>query len=874
MFKTSFESFREDFVGGKGNFEFLSEFGIGILDNATVRTVGTVVRSGDHADESRDGTFIRLHDTAKEQKEKTFLQAAFQSSVDTDGVTRRYTRKMSEFSVIPGAPLSYWVPLDIRQIYDSDTVFDEGNAKVGADSLGLVNQGIASGNNDRFVRHFWETPNDDWVPFAMGGKDAWILPKMNEMLIWGDNGQEIKRCEAGNGTPNESHYFTEGLTYTYIKEGGRRFGYLHEESVFSNTGFVFLPDHSLWHLLSFTNSSLLTYLMIAQTTGRHWNAGEVAKLPWSEKVAEENSLAEEAKSMLGIMLTRRKEMPDSPHYEAPGMVQVLDTNSSSSLFDHPHTTLLSDVSDFETEAEASPADSIEDMGIALAKHRAEIDAALESKAKDIDDVVFDIFGISKDEQENILTEIALRTNEDPRERDIQVVDEVETSPDTFTQDIKDLVHHFAIEAVQEETDSIIPLHSTEDQADMLDRVIEHFEDIYGDHAEDRLAEVDEVLGAKSAAEEAYPNLRSFIENGLFDYHVNRMENTPILWKLTTERLIADSTGEGFACFVDYHSLDSGLLDRLANQYLEPRKAELRERRSAANRRRSDDSLSASEQAEAAEQYERCASGLNQISVFEDVLQELGSTNERDFEDGDRQHVEKLVPKVATFREETRKRVDLLEELHERKGEAWFKDAFSDKFWETVEKGREEWLDALDELERACKEYAKPADESIEAHLADLFDYFNWRLKGSDHYSSTGILFMTYYFEREGADLLDDDGEPFDTLTDDERLLASLATGLDDPSVVDEEFLEAIADDEEVEEVEDLPPLAEFKALAEEIDDRCQTVYKGIPSDWKDRALSEVTTAGYQPNHKHGVVINITPLSEQNVVPEIVEDKVL
>jgi len=45
------------------------------------------------------------------------------------------------------------------------------------------------------------------------------------------------------------------------------------------------------------------------------------------------------------------------------------------------------------------------------------------------------------------------------------------------------------------------------------------------------------------------------------------------------------------------------------------------------------------------------------------------------------------------------------------------------------------------------------DEPVEAHLADLFDYFNWRLKGSDHYSSSGILFMTYYFEREGADLL-------------------------------------------------------------------------------------------------------------------------
>jgi hypothetical protein len=133
--------------------------------------------------------------------------------------------------------------------------------------------------------------------------------------------------------------------------------------------------------------------------------------------------------------------------------------------------------------------------------------------------------------------------------------------------------------------------------------------------------------------------------------------------------------------------------------------------------------------------------------------------------------------------------------------------------------------------------------------------------------------MTYYFEREGADMLDEDGEPFDTLTDDERMLASLAMGLDDSSVLNDEYLEAMADDED-DDVEDLPPLAEFKALAEEIDDRCQAVHREIPSDWSDRALSEVTTAGYQPVHKHGVAINITPLAEQRVVPEIVEDKVL
>ncbi|CCQ35164.1 hypothetical protein HTIA_p3062 (plasmid) [Halorhabdus tiamatea SARL4B] len=431
-----------------------------------------------------------------------------------------------------------------------------------------------------------------------------------------------------------------------------------------------------------------------------------------------------------------------------------------------------------------------------------------------------------------------------------------------------------MEAVREESDGIIPLEGTDEQADLLDRIVERFEDAYGEYAEDRLVEVDGILGAESAGDEAYPNLRSFIKDDLFAYHVDTMENTPIVWKLSTARLLADAKGEGFACFVDYHQLDASLFDRLSNEYLEPRKAELRDRRSAANQRRNDESLSTSDRADATDEFEFCSSALEQIAEFEEVMQELGSTSERDFDADDRELVEELAPKVAAFRDETAERIDTLEQLRERNDEEWFQDTFSDGFWNKVDEWREEWLDALDELEHACEEYAKPSDEPVEAHLADLFDYFNWRLKGSDHYSSTGILFMTYYFEREGAELLNEDGDPFDNLTEDERMLASLATGVDDASIINEEYLEQVADDEDVDDVDDLPPLAEFKALAEEIDDRCQTVDKRIPSDWSDRALSEITTAGYQPNQKHGVAINITPLAEQSVVPDIVEDKIL
>lgn len=869
MYKNRYQDFREDFVGDRGSFEFLAEFGLGVLDNATVRTVGTIVRSG--ATQSPSGEFFRLHDLESNEKESAFIDVL--SGVE-DRTKRFYQVDLNEFSKIPRTPICYSIPERVRNYHNRDIKIDAEQAQTDGNSLCRAVPGLQTSDDERFARFYWEVEDfNTFEPISKGGSEAWIMPSIKETVEWGESGKRIRRSAKSIRIRNEKFYGEPGLTWTYIKETGRRFGY-YPGGLFSHTGFMLFPkgETSLWQMMSILNSSLYHNLFLSLTTERHWNAGEVGSVPWIEELESFDQLESIAQTQYKTMLRLQLSEPTSPFYQAP---QIFPNKESANqfMYNHPHAKVVSDELDPQRKGIKREI-TVQSAAQKAEKRKRKENQRLESLSKETDDLIYEALDISKTTQEEIHQEIYLRTAESPEDREVPDPESVPEVPDNIDQQVKDLVHHFAMEAVREENDGIIPVHGANGQADMLDRIVERFEDVYGEYAEDRLIEVDDFLGAESATEEAYPNLRAFIEDDLFDYHVDTMEKTPILWRLTTERLIADSIGEGFACFVDYHSLGSGLFDRLTNQYLEPRKAELRERRSAANRRRSDDSLSASEQAEAAEQYERCASGLNQISVFEDVIQELGSTDERDFDDEDRRRVEELAPKVATFREETRERVETLAELRERNGEEWFQDTFSDNFWNAVDEWREEWVDSLEELERACAEYAKPVDKPVEAHLADLFDYFNWRLKGSDHYSSTGILFMTYYFEREGADLLDDHGQPFDTLTEDERLLASLAMGLDDSSTVDEEYLEEIADEEDVEKVDDLPPLAEFKALAEEIDDRCQAVDKRIPSDWSDRALSEITTAGYQPNRKHGVEINIRPLADAEIVPKTVDDDVL
>ncbi|WP_336358914.1 BREX-5 system adenine-specific DNA-methyltransferase PglX [Haloarcula sp. CGMCC 1.6347] len=867
MFKHQFSDFRKDFIGSRGSFDFLAEYGIGVLDNATVRTVGTVVRSEKNQDTS--GTFLRLHDVETEAKERVFTEILLGES----DITRLFEVDMEEFRAIPRSPICYSVPEEVRELHERDLKVDAEQAQVEGDSACHAIPGLLTGDDDQFARYHWEVNSfEEFSPISEGGSLSWVIPHITETVFWGADGKILKRANHSVRTPNENLYGSEGLTWTYIKDTGRRFGY-YPGGLFSHNGFLLVPQEkkSLWMMLAVINSNLYHNLILSQTIERNWNAGEIGSIPWLSELEENLELEEFAKKQYQTVLKQRLEEPTSPYYIGPSLLP--DSYSPSLDITHPHRKDIQASFDLTADSE-SPASPVTEAARYARKKQIKRREYLENLAEKIDSTIYDEIGISESTQKDIEAEIFLRTSEDPEDREVPDPESVPEVPDNLDEQVKDLVHHFAMEAVREESDGIIPVEGTDEQADMLDRIVERFEDAYGEYAEDRLVEVDDILGAESAADEAYPNLRAFVEDDLFAYHVDTMENTPILWKLSTARLLADAESEGFACFVDYHQLDASLFDRLGNTYLEPRKSALRDRQAAANQRRNDESLSTSERADATEEFEFCSSALEQIAEFEAVLQELGSTSERDFDDGDRERVDGLAPKVAAFREETAARIETLERLREVNGEEWFQDTFSDGFWDKVDEWRDEWLDALGELEHACEEYAKPSDEPVEAHLADLFDYFNWRLKGSDHYSSTGILFMTYYFEREGSDLLDEDGEPFGTLTEDEELLASLATGIDDASVLDDEYLQQIAAEEDVDDVDELPPLAEFKALAAEIDDRCQTVDKQIPADWADRALSEITTAGYQPNHKHGVAINITPLAEQDIVPEIVEDKVL
>ena len=847
MFKDTFNDFRKDFIEGEGIIDFLAEYGGGILDGATVNTAGTVVRKtkGNSEEKTR---FIRLHDVETNKKEKVFLETICKEFKHT---SRLYSQKLRGFRLVPGSPISYWVPREIREVYDENNyILDLENAGLdiseGNQSVGNVKAGLQTGKNDRFVHYHWENSclnggDMELVPFAKGGEEAWVLPKVHYVLDWKSNGKKLKRYK-GSVTRNEDFYFQEAITFNLIKtKDGRRFGFLNKNSIFDVAGSVFIPEESnkMWDYISYLNSYLGNYLVLCQTPERQWNVGNISRLPWKNSISN-SKVGELSKKIAGLLLSLRRYEFDSPYYVEPLLLTSFNVNLNLKLYaDHPYRNLLEELECINLKSEnIKKGSSLVEIYNEIQKYWSKIEKLLQDNYDKTNKLIFKQFNIKEEIQQEIIDEIQLRMAEDPRNA------ELISEPPSLELLVKRMLLHLVLKTVLEESDGIILLsRESVDEENILIRLKEKFADIFEKYAEERLSEADSILGDKSSTEESYPNLRNWLQNELFEFHVKEFENTPILWQLTSKNLVSQPQEAGFACLIDYHRLEQDTFDRLQVKYLEPRKAALRERRKAANQRRNDTSLSATERQKADDEYNRCENNLRQIEEFEFCIQNLMREDERDWSEENQTLAAEIADKAEQFRKIVEDKLEILDKLYQSANNSWFKDKFSPKFFENIEENRDEWLKGLKDLKEAGEQYSQSSKEPVESHLYDLFVYAD-KLLGSTHYSSNGALFVYYYYKK-GAKYLNGAGEPKKGLGENEKLMATLAQGLES-------------------EIE----------LGEELQEKCKKIAKEIPSEWKARAYQEITVTGYQPNKKHGVRINIKPLVEAEIVPALVEEKVL
>lgn len=204
-----------------------------------------------------------------------------------------YRRNADTFKQIPGTPIAYWA---------SDALLDAfGNAKQ-LSEYGKPRQGLATGENARFVREWWEV--DDcksvyscgsiqesiesackWFPYNKGGDFRKWYGNNSSVVNWENDGQEIRNYKDQNGRllsrpQNTNCFFSPSITWSKISSGSIAFRFKPAGHIFDVAGTsVFSDEESLKYLQGACNSSVIMRVASMLSPTLNFEVGQIATYP-------------------------------------------------------------------------------------------------------------------------------------------------------------------------------------------------------------------------------------------------------------------------------------------------------------------------------------------------------------------------------------------------------------------------------------------------------------------------------------------------------------------------------------------------------------------------------------------------------------------
>lgn len=281
MFLSSFENLRNKLLYNY-NINTMVHLGTKAFEEIKGEVVQTVSFVLEKKKEEKKSIFINLVDYGNAtEKERMFIKIYNQKKENY------YCKFLNNLSSIPGKPIAYWASESMLRNFDEGRLL--GN-------LIPIKQGLATGNNDKFVRSWFEVEYDSikfdaeniidfqkkgkmYAPYNKGGNfRKWYGNKENVIKFDETNYNEL--LKSGNHLPSRDFYFKKGITWSLI--GKNNFA-----ARISDGGFVFdvggssgFPDEGeIEYFLAFLCSKVTVNFLRALNPTINFQVGDIKNLP-------------------------------------------------------------------------------------------------------------------------------------------------------------------------------------------------------------------------------------------------------------------------------------------------------------------------------------------------------------------------------------------------------------------------------------------------------------------------------------------------------------------------------------------------------------------------------------------------------------------
>lgn len=280
MFLGSFEKMRNRLIDEK-NIVSMAHLGPRAFDAIGGEVVSVTAAVLYNYVSTMKGTYFRLVDiVGGEPKREKLLEAI---SNPTCGWF--YRADASTFHDIPGTPIAYWTSDALLQ------AFSKG--KIGDDFP--VRKGLDTGNNDQFLRYWYEvafckvgirfTSSADfsaaqkkWAPHDKGGEYRKWYGNADWVINWENNGEELKKSTAN--LRSESLYFLPAITWSSLSSGEPSFRLSNYGAISNTAGSTMYPKVcSLKTILGYMNSSVVSEELSIMSPTLNYSAGPVSAIP-------------------------------------------------------------------------------------------------------------------------------------------------------------------------------------------------------------------------------------------------------------------------------------------------------------------------------------------------------------------------------------------------------------------------------------------------------------------------------------------------------------------------------------------------------------------------------------------------------------------
>ena len=475
----------------------------------------------------RRGYYRRLFDRHVEVRSIEKIRQLFLNSE-----YQQYRVDQHDFAQIPGSPIVYWLSETMLK------TFTKGEA---LEKVAKPRQGLATADNNRFVREWWEVSNNrtsfcctsreeasqsgaKWFPYNKGGDFRKWYGNQEYVVNWEHDGRELNDYKPRSVIRNPQTYFRESISWSKISSGSPAFRYFPSGFIYDVAGTsIFASEEIRNGVLSFTNSAVAYEELTAIAPTLNFEVGQIATLPIVAELAQ--SADDNANNL--ICIARQ------------------DWDSYETSWDYQQSALLSQSHD----------GSLEQASALLSQQWQTLSEEQRQREIRNNELVADAYGVRDDVPCDVpLERVSLKRNsafvypdKTPAERDElfarDVVKEfisyavgcmfgrysidkpglILASQGETVDDFRERVPDTRFEP---DRDNVIPVTEVDCfEDDIVSRFRRFLEVTFGsDHLAENLAYIERTLGKP---------LRKYFVNDFYNDHVAMYKNRPIYWQYSS-----------------------------------------------------------------------------------------------------------------------------------------------------------------------------------------------------------------------------------------------------------------------------------------------------------------------------------------------------